>query len=84
MLTLRDLSRLSYAQDMTHWAYRTKDTRRDLEGSTYWSDAVSLLNIGDFIFVHHIGHGGAIYYVGPLGQVRCMTEWPTREASQTF
>lgn len=78
-LQIRDLSILAYAQALTHWCYRTHDTRRDLEGSTYWSDAVSMLNIGDFIFVQHTDRGSAIYCVAPLGQVRCMTEWPPRE-----
>lgn len=77
-LTLRNLSTMSYGNGMTFWSYATHDTRRDLEGSIYWSDATAMLNIGDFIFVHHITRGCAIYCVGPIGQIRCMAEWPER------
>lgn len=78
-VSLRDLGVLAYHQTMTQWGYRTSHTRRELEGSTYWADATSMLNIGDWIFVHHVGHGNAIYAVAPLGQVRCVAEWPPRE-----
>jgi hypothetical protein len=80
-LQIRDLCVMSYARGMSQFSYRTSDTRRELEGSTYWHDAVSLLNIGDFIFVQHTGRGSAIYCVGPLGQVRCLTEWPHRSGA---
>lgn len=83
-LSFLNLSAMSYGNGMTFWGYRTRDTRRDLEGSSYWREAISKLSIGDFIFVSHTGRGNAIYCVGPLGQVRCMTEWPRRdEATST-
>lgn len=74
-LSLRDLSAPG---GITMWSYRTHDTRRELEGTSYWKEAIGILNIGDFIFVHHVTRGNAIYCVTPLGQVRCMTEWPAR------
>jgi hypothetical protein len=78
-LSLRNLSAMSYGNGMTFWGYRTKDTRRELEGASYWKEIVSRLSIGDFVFVHHIGRGSAIYCIGPLGHVNCMTEWPFRK-----
>lgn len=74
----RQLAVQSSGPFSTHWSYRTTDTRRELEGLKYWTKGVSVLNIGDFIFVQHIGRGSAIYCVGPLGQVRQLCEWPLR------
>lgn len=78
MLNPENLHPLCSSPDITLWSYRTRDTRRELEGHTYWRDVTARLSIGDFIFVHHIGYGSAIYCVAPLGQVKQLSEWPPK------
>lgn len=79
-LDLTALSRMSYGNGMTFWGYRTKDEPKDLQSPSYWRGAITLLDVGDFIFTCHIGAGSAIYCIGPVGQVRRLAAWPQEPA----
>jgi hypothetical protein len=61
-LQLRNLSVGAYTQGTTAWFYVTPDSRRDLEGTTYWWDAGSTVHAGDWLFVTHTANAGNSIY----------------------
>jgi hypothetical protein len=68
-VNFRSLSAACYSQGITAWFYSTPDSRRDLEGHTYWQDASTVVKPGDWLFVTHAGAsaGNSIYafYLDP-------------------
>ena len=71
-VTLRTLSAGAYTQGVTAWFYVTSDSRRDIEGRSYWLDATNVVKPGDWLFITHTGTPGNSIYcamqdTGPNG-----------------
>jgi outer membrane protein assembly factor BamB len=47
-----NLSALTYANGFTLWHYKTPDAAADVDANGYFSEAASMLRVGDFIFAN--------------------------------
>jgi cell wall-associated NlpC family hydrolase len=54
-----NLSALTYANGFTLWHYKTSDAATVVDGNGYFSEAASMLRVGDFVFAN-TGIGGTV------------------------
>lgn len=60
--SVRNLSVAAYAMGTTMWIYTSPDSRREIEGSSYWHGAPDTMKPGDWLFVTHTAATGNSIY----------------------